>query len=161
MKKTPLILALVASSMTMPLVAQTPEGAEDRRPSFEALDADGDGKVTQAELEAFRASRFAEIDTNGDGSVSREEFLAQAAARSEARAGRMFERLDADGDGALSRDAIEAGRGRGPDPARMISRLDTDGDGALSEDEFEAARERLAERRQERGHGKRFGKDRN
>ena len=157
MKMTTLTLALLGTTLALPAVAQSSGGPGDRMPSFEVLDADGDGKVTEAELEAFRASRFAEIDTDGDGTVTRDEFVARSVAQAEERADRMFERLDADGDGALSRDALEARRGgRGPDPARMISRLDSDGDGAVSQEEFNAARERIAERLEGRGHGKRF-----
>ena len=118
---------------------------------FEEFDADGDGSVTAAEIEAHRVARFAELDADGNGQISRQEFMDHAAARAGERAGTMFDRLDADGDGTLSRDAIEARRGPGPDAARMIERFDADGDGAVSETELAEARGRFMERREGRG----------
>lgn len=69
-------------------------------PSFSFFDADGDGKITEQELNDGRAKRqdqkksegkmlrnaqsaqsFAEIDTNGDGYISKEEFAAHQKAR--------------------------------------------------------------------------------
>jgi Ca2+-binding EF-hand superfamily protein len=120
---------------------------------FAEFDMDGDGRVTVAEIEAFRVSRFAELDADGDGQVSRQEFMDHAAARAGERAGTMFDRLDADGDGMLSRDAIEARRGSGPDAERLLRRFDADGDGAVTEEELAEARERWMERRGDRGDG--------
>ncbi len=159
MMKTTLIAGLFLTAAAVPLAAQGmggpggPEG-EGRRPTFEMLDADGDGKVTQAEIEAFRANRFAEVDADGDGVVTLEEFTAQAVARATERAAEMFGRLDADGDGTLSRDVLEARGPRGPmDEGRMFARLDADGDGAISLEEFEAMKERRAEMRGHREEG--------
>ena len=118
---------------------------------FSELDADGDGLVTQAELDAHREARFADVDTDGDGAISLEEFTEHAAMRSSERAAQMFARLDADGDGVLSRDVLEARGGRGPGAGAMIERLDADGDGAVSEEEFAAMKERFGERRGPRG----------
>lgn len=79
-----------------------------------ALDTDGDGVVTRAELEANRDARRAEHerrrfpDANEDGVVSTAEFLAAAEQR--------FARLDANGDGVLSPDELKddrPGRRRG------------------------------------------------
>ncbi len=167
MMKTTLIAGLFLTAAAVPLAAQGPGGpgghdGEGRHPTFEMLDADGDGKVTQAEIAAFRAGRFAEVDTNGDGVVTLEEFTAQAVARATERAAEMFARLDADGDGALSRDALEARGALGPvDEGRMFARLDADGDGAVSLEEFEAMKERRAEMHRHReggrgGHGRRW-----
>lgn len=121
---------------------------------FAQFDADGNGSITAAEIEAFRAARFAALDADGSGQVSRQEFMDHAAAQAGERAGTMFDRLDADGDGTLSRDAIEAARGSGPDADRMIGRFDADGDGAVSEEEMAEVRDRWIERREERGGGR-------
>lgn len=128
-------------------------GMRDAETMFDLLDADGDGLVTAAEIEAFRAARFAELDADGDGVISRQEFVDHAAARAGDRAGAMFDRLDADGDGVLSRDAIEARRGAGPDAGWMMRRFDADGDGAISRDEVAGMRDRWMERREGRGAG--------
>lgn len=131
--------ALIAGALAVTAVHASP-GERGARMDFGQMDADGDGLVTAAELEALREARWAALDADGDGSVTREEFAAHAAARADDRAGRMFDRLDADGDGVLGRDALAAGFGRGPDAERMIGRFDTDGDGAISEAEFDEAR---------------------
>lgn len=154
MMKSTLIAGLALTLAASPLIAQERGGAGRGmdRPDFSEFDADGDGLVTEAEIEAYADNRFADLDSNGDGSVSQDEFVARAVVRATERASAMFERLDVDGDGSLSRDAIEARRGRGPGAERIIARLDTDGDGAVSEEEYEAFKGRHARA------GKREGK---
>ena len=124
---------------------------------FAAMDADNDGKVTEAEINAFRAAQSAAIDTDGDGLLSAEELAAMhikaATARASERAARMIQNLDTDGDGKLSA-AEMAVR---PMPARMFQRLDTDGDGAISEAEFAAAKNRMDQSRGEMRGGKHRG----
>lgn len=152
MTKTAILATLIAATAAVPLYAQSRDGGRER-PTFEALDADGNGAITAEEIQAQLDERFNEADADGDGSISREEFIARAQTGAAERAERMFDRLDADGDGTLSRDVLAARQRRGPSPERMIERLDTDGDGAVSEEEFQAGMERRAERggRGERG----------
>jgi len=88
-----LILGLVISA-----VMAAGQGRD--MPSFSFYDSDGDGKITQKELNDGRAKRqakkasegkmlrnaqnapsFSEIDTNGDGVISKEEFKAHQKAR--------------------------------------------------------------------------------
>lgn len=110
-------------------------GQHGRGPDFGALDSDGDGWITRAELDAMRAARFAEADSDGDGKLS----AAELEARGAQRAARMMKRLDANGDALLAPEEIaQARRGGGPD--RMFARADSDGDGSLSQAEFEAMR---------------------
>lgn len=155
MMKTTLIAGLLLATAAVPLAAQDADGpgSGDRRPTFEDFDANADGSVTQDEVEAFRAGRFAEVDTDGDGTVTLEEFTARAAARATERATAMFERLDADGDGTLTRDVLEMRGGHGPMGGRMFSRLDADDDGAVSREEYDAMMERRAEMRGKHGRG--------
>ncbi|MDO9637847.1 MAG: calcium-binding protein [Pseudotabrizicola sp.] len=114
---------------------------------FAAMDADGDGKVTQEEINAFRAAQVAAIDTDGDGLLSAEEIAAMhiraATIRANEHAARMIERQDTDGDGKLSAAEMSVR----PMPARMFEMLDADGDGAITEAEIAAAKERMSERR--------------
>jgi hypothetical protein len=83
---------------------------------FLSMDADGDGIITEAEMqERMRkrmtertAKRFAMMDQNGDGRVDRAEFEETGTAR--------FERMDSNGDGQVSTEDFRAqrhGRGRG------------------------------------------------
>lgn len=113
---------------------------------FAAIDADKDGKITQAEIDAHRAAQAKALDTDGDGLLSAEELAAMhlqnATTRANDRAARMIERMDSDGDGKLSAAEMAAR----PMPARMFDRLDTDKDGAITEAELAAARDRMTER---------------
>lgn len=147
-------LAAILVAGTLPALAEDHGPGGRERPEFSDIDANGDGEVTAAEIDAYRDGRFAEIDTNGDGQVDRAEFLAHASGRAEERAGRMFDRLDSDGDGALPRDLI-AMRG-GPGAEQILRRMDADASGGISEAEFQSAMERREARRDGGGH-KRHG----
>lgn len=123
---------------------------------FDEIDADKDGKVTQAELEAHRAARFTAADTNGDGALDAAELdafvLAEMQARAADRSARMLERMDANADGKLGADELPGGQGDG----RGFAMVDADGDGAITKVEAEAAMTKMAEHRG--GHGKGHGK---
>ncbi|SIT12350.1 Ca2+-binding protein, EF-hand superfamily [Roseivivax lentus] len=143
---TSLLIAALAGGAAF---AHPPEmrGADGLRgPSFEMLDADADGQLTEAELAAQAAARFAERDSDGDGQLSVAEILAHRQAAQAERIARRIARLDQNGDGALSYAEITAWR----DPAAMFDRLDADADGAVSAEEFAA----LEKRRGGRGHGR-------
>ena len=86
---------------------------------FTALDTDGDGSLTQAEMAAGRrgpnqragkgghggpAGHFSKADTNGDGNVDVEE--------ARALAGKQFDRLDKSGDGVLVAEELRHGKTR-------------------------------------------------
>ncbi len=110
--------------------------------SFETLDTNGDGKLTQAELEAQKTARFTATDTNGDGMLSADEMLAQGKARMgnrmakrmEQRIGKMIERRDTNGDGMLSISEMEAM----PKGDQLFKRLDANGDGTITAEEYAA-----------------------
>ena len=130
--------------------------------NFDAIDADKDGKITEAEIAAHHAARTAAIDTNGDGMLSAEELTAMQLQAMQERATRraqmMIERLDGDGDGLLSAAEMMAG----PSPVRMFSHIDTDGDGAISKAEAEAAQKLMQNRTgRHHGQGKGFGRAQN
>ncbi|WP_245189198.1 EF-hand domain-containing protein [Mameliella alba] len=144
----------VASAKGMEFGAHGPRGAFMQE-MFAEIDADGNGKVTKEEIEAFKTARFEATDTDGDGKLSREEIAAARDARRVARMQTMVERLDQDGDGLLSADELAAGPARRA-PQDMFDRLDADDDGALTLEEIEKARGAF-----QRGGESRFGhKDR-
>lgn len=126
---------------------------------FAAVDTDQDGKITEAEMTAWRAAQAQALDADGDGFVTAEELAAMQMKASEARikdrASRMVARMDADGDGKLSAAELATR----PVPAGLFARLDTDKDGAVSQAELDAAKERMAEGG--RKHMKKHGGDRN
>lgn len=163
MKNAVLIASLSAAVLTG-ATAQTVAAGNDMhrghhgmRPTFEELDADGDGRVTQAELQSRMQARFESADADGDGKLSRAEMSARIEARQAERRAqmleRMFEHRDEDGDGALTLEEMRRDRAE-----RMFARMDEDGDGALSREEFEAMRDRHHMRHGAQG-GHRHGHD--
>lgn len=141
MKRSTFITAVAAVSMglaTLSTMASARGG-----PGFDALDADGNGEITQEEMRAAADARFKTVDRDGDGFLSQSELAARGEERAAARAERMLERADADRDGKLSRDEMRAGR----DPSRLFDRMDKDDSGTISKAEFDAARDRFRERR--------------
>jgi hypothetical protein len=119
------------------LLALLATGA-DTQPMMRA-DADGDGLLTRAEVEAARDRLFTRLDGDGDGALSQREVAAlqdRIALRRDIamkRIGMVAARRDEDGDGVITR----AEMGGGPD---LFSLLDTDGDDALSMRERRRAR---------------------
>ena len=83
------------------------------------LDEDGDARVTQAEMEAFRKSRFDDADVNRNGLIDEDEYVDEYAARLEQqisgeRAAHLeqtvtrFKSLDKDKNGVISWDEYKA-----------------------------------------------------
>jgi multidrug efflux pump subunit AcrA (membrane-fusion protein) len=64
-----------------------PGGGFDPATIFTTRDADGDGKLTGAEISGRMSENLAQIDTDGDGSISRAEFTASMARRMAAGGG--------------------------------------------------------------------------
>ncbi|MGH1329786.1 MAG: EF-hand domain-containing protein [Paracoccaceae bacterium] len=122
--------------------------------NFEAIDTDGNGALSAAEMEAYKKARFDAADTNGDGALSAEELTAQHQAKQAERAAerqaKMIEKHDKDGSGTLSLDEMSSDRS-----AKMFDRLDSDDNGEISKEELEKAKERFASRRG--GHGGKGG----
>ncbi|HEY9038858.1 MAG TPA: hypothetical protein VIN05_07935 [Roseovarius sp.] len=101
-------------------------GSEMMMQIFQRMDEDGDGKVTQEEVDAFRAAQVAAADASGDGALSIEEFDTAYRDLTRLKMVRAFQRLDADGDGIISADEMDNRFGS------FVERMDRNGDGALS-----------------------------
>ncbi len=119
-----LSLGLAALVSAAPVWAQPPK-----------LDANGDGFVSLQEFEAPRLEalrqRFAALDTDGDGQLSQAEL--SSGRRGMGRHGEGASRIDTDGDGAWSLAEIQAVR---PDfTVEQFNRLDRNGDGLITADE--------------------------
>lgn len=121
MKRT-LFAALAVTALAGVAVAQPPGRGPAGGPGFGilALDANADGRVTRAELDASQSTRFQAIDANRDGFATPEEFKAsfekQHAARSEEMANQRFAKLDADGNGQISKAEFSAAAAPGDGP---------------------------------------------
>ncbi|AHD01525.1 EF-hand domain-containing protein [Leisingera methylohalidivorans] len=140
MKHVTFIAAIVAAAGLAAGGAALAKGDGHHGPkmSFEEIDADGNGEVTKAEIQALKEARFGKADTDGNGVLTLEEMQAHAQAQANKRAARMLERFDKDGDGALSKDELPEPRRAG----RMFDRMDADGSGGISKQEFDEARMR-------------------
>ncbi len=132
--KTKILITAVLTSLVM-----TAAAAQDgpKRPDFAAFDANSDGGITLAELQAHGEDRFANSDANGDGALSSEELIANADGRAAERATQMLERFDENGDGLLQQAELPQRDGQ-----RMFDRIDADSDGIITQAEFEALAER-------------------
>ena len=93
---------------------------------FEAVDADGDGSVTQAEIDAYLAAQVADADTDTDGALALDEFAPVFFEQMRPRMVDAFQALDADGSGEVTQDELDDRFGR------VVERLDRDGDDALT-----------------------------
>jgi Ca2+-binding EF-hand superfamily protein len=101
-------------------------GGEMFRTLFEAVDADGDGSVTQVEVDAYRTARVTEADASGDGALSIEEFDTLYRAFTRSRMVDAFQELDSDGDGVISTEEMDTS------VTRLVERLDRNGDGSVT-----------------------------
>lgn len=96
---------------------------------LERFDADGDGTLTQTEIDEGRKANLAAFDRNGDGALSLDEFEPLWLDFMRERMVDRFQDLDADGDAIVTQDEF-----REPFEA-LVERLDRDGDGALSRED--------------------------
>ena len=101
----------------------------DTMKMLDAVDADRDGKLTQAEVEAARNERnavLATYDTDGDGNLDLEEFSRLWHETMRPFTVRAFQALDTDGDAFISPTEYERSF------ADMFHGLDQDDDGSFS-----------------------------
>lgn len=103
---------------------------------FARMDANRDGRIDQADRAARQAERFTKLDTDGSGEVS----LAEMTAGRETRQARHAERIGGKRDMRGGRDgAGTAMRGdRRGAMQRGLMRMDANNDGAITLDEMEA-----------------------
>jgi Ca2+-binding EF-hand superfamily protein len=123
----------VMSSILLASAAALACGGHDGEPGkgpLTRMDANADGKVTQAEMIAGFTARFDAADTNKDGTVTPAERAAAHTAHMEER----ITALDTNKNGS-----IERSEAQGP-LAHFFDAVDTDKSGALSNAELESHR---------------------
>ncbi|MEM1198847.1 MAG: EF-hand domain-containing protein [Pseudomonadota bacterium] len=101
------------------------------------MDANGDGKVTKAEIMPRITKRFDRVDANSDGQVTKEEIGEHVRKRVEKRVGFMFDRFDSDADGVMTKAEIES------QVDKHFARMDTDNNGEVSREEMGAFRDAM------------------
>ncbi|MBA3510535.1 EF-hand domain-containing protein [Sphingomonas sp.] len=145
-------LASAASAQTTAGQSQAPSRAQvaqglDQR--FKALDTNGDGTITKAEMDAAEARArqqaaariakraeegFAKLDTDKNGQLSLAEFKASIPPVQAGAAAAVLQRLDANKDGKITRQEF------GAPTLATFDRLDTNKDGKISAQERSARR---------------------
>lgn len=101
------------------------EGGEMMRQILQKIDADGDGAVTQAEIDTFRSTVVTETDASGDGNISLAEFETIYLQMIRNKMVDAFQRLDEDGDGMVTQAEMDAKFGI------IVERMDRNDDGKL------------------------------
>jgi Ca2+-binding EF-hand superfamily protein len=97
---------------------------------MDQLDANQDGKLTQAEIDEAVRSRLVNADSDGDGKLSLDEFQPLLVEIMRPKIVDGFQFLDNDGDASITQEEIERPLNR------IMSHLDRNDDGELTEDEL-------------------------
>ena len=112
---------------------------------METFDTDGDGSVSQAEIDAARAERLQEFDADGDGALSLEEYEALWLDAMRERMVDRFQDHDDDGDGVVTLEEFSE-RYDG-----VVARRDRNGDGVLNQDDMRGSRRTAPEQDADEG----------
>lgn len=100
------------------------------RQMMQSFDTNGDGSLTQAEIDAARADRFGQFDADGDGRLTLQEYEALWLDAMRQRMVDGFQRLDDDGDAIVTAEEFV-------DPfAAVVERMDRNDDGMLNSDDM-------------------------
>lgn len=128
-------LALAGTASTMAVAADREENRRDGRQGgamrFERTDADSSGDITFEEFAAAMGARVGKADADGDGKMTVAEIASEIERmRAERMARRLIERFDVDGDGALTVAEIESRQ------KKMFALMDRNDDGKIEKDEM-------------------------
>jgi hypothetical protein len=94
------------------------------------FDANGDGRVTQAEIDEARRQRLASFDRDGNGELRLEEYQALWLDAMRRPMVRQFQANDADASGGITVEEFQARY------ADVVRDLDRNGDGELTRDDL-------------------------
>lgn len=115
---------------------------------FARIDSDGDGNLTIEEFSSVHIERLKAADADGDGVLSEAELQDMATKRmAERRAKRAAQRLDVDGDGTVTIAEIESQQ------AKRFALMDANDDGKVDQREMRRGFRQMAGERGGR-HGK-------
>lgn len=98
-------------------------------PILREADANDDGAITQAEIDAWVDSKVAAADADGDGNLSLAEFEAVWLSVTRPRMVDAFQALDEDGDATVTAAEVDERVGG------IVARMDRNDDGQLDRDD--------------------------
>jgi hypothetical protein len=146
-----IIAAILGGAVAVPAIAQNADGHGDRAEahrddrggsrhnrmgnmqrmtSLMALyDTDGDGSITQDEIDAARTASLAEFDTDADSQLTLDEYQALWLDAMRDRMVDRFQAHDDDGDGLVTIEEFNE------EFAGLVERLDRNEDGAVNADD--------------------------
>lgn len=106
--------------------------------AFQFLDSDGDGAVTQEEVDVVANRMFNRLDRDGNGTVERVRGQRNQAAAENGERQQRAERAERGGRGERGER-----RGRGGHGRMFMALFDTDGSGSVTREDFDARRAEL------------------
>jgi len=116
----------------------------DQEASFEAMDTNGDGKISPDEHATATGQMFEKMDANGDNRVTAAEMTAahqkitgKKPEKGEMTAVEKIKTMDTNGDSVLTVEEYAAGS------QWMFGQMDTDHDGYLTKDEVKAGHQKF------------------
>ena len=112
--------------MAGPMGSMGGMGGNHRMEMMERLDGNSDGKITMAEIMAYREQLFAEHDKDGNKAISLSEFEGIWMTQMRPMMVDKFQMMDDDGDGQITDAEVDQKM------SRMMRWMDKDDDGALS-----------------------------
>ncbi len=143
MTKRDLVKLLTILAATGAIAGTAMATGGDWQARFDKLDVNGDGKVTQSEIDLQRAARYKEIDKNGDGVIDQGEYKSHVISKMEPRIEKRYQKMDSDNDGKVTVAEFQAQK-----HGRHFKRMDADGDGVISKEEAaKAAKKREMRKR--------------
>ncbi len=96
---------------------------------MESFDSDGDGKLSQEEIDQTRSERFGGFDADGDKTLTLAEYEKLWLDAMREKMVDRFQHLDADGDGQVTAEEFKAPY------AKMVRRMDHNEDGVIDRDD--------------------------
>lgn len=131
--------AVQTETPSTPSATQAPAVSEGVAAQVAMMDKNGDGSIGADEHAAGAGNMFATMDADHDGTVTAAEMdAAQAAFKGDKRmsSADKIKTIDGNADGTLSREEHEAGS------QAMFAKMDADGDGRLTPAEMQAGHDK-------------------